>query len=83
MFKTVLCLLMAALFTPAGVWTLRAAFSVTDAPHVFVMLMFSGSLMILIGLAGLGGLYFRLRPEAPREEGGGADPPLNGEEEIP
>ncbi|MDR1039690.1 MAG: hypothetical protein LBR80_05875 [Deltaproteobacteria bacterium] len=74
MFKTALCLIMAVVFTPAGAWTLRAAYSLTEGPQVFVMLVFSGCLMILIGLAGLGGLYFRWRPPAPPgdDAGGGA-----------
>jgi hypothetical protein len=74
MFKTVLCILMAAVFTPAGAWTLKAAFDITDGPHIFVMFIFSGSLMILVGLAGLGGLYFRLRPPAPSGEKDGGTP---------
>ncbi|MDR1081142.1 MAG: hypothetical protein LBQ79_09350 [Deltaproteobacteria bacterium] len=81
MSKAVLCLLMAVVFIPAGVWTLRTAFTLTEGPHVFVMLVFSGSLMILIGLAGLGGLYFRWRPPAPPEEDSGPIPAEDKEEE--
>ncbi|MDR2611833.1 MAG: hypothetical protein LBG06_02990 [Deltaproteobacteria bacterium] len=73
MFKTLLCLVMAVIFTPAGLWTLRAAFSMTDGPHIFVMFVFSGSLMILIGLAGLGGLYFRWRQPGPAGKGAVGD----------
>jgi putative effector of murein hydrolase LrgA (UPF0299 family) len=83
MFKAVLCLVMAVVFIPAGVWTLRTAFTMTDGPHVVVMLVFSGSLMILMGLAGLGGLYFRWRPPAPpggKEGEGGEAPPAEEEE---
>ncbi|MDR3154547.1 MAG: hypothetical protein LBW85_09855 [Deltaproteobacteria bacterium] len=80
MFKAVLCLVMALAFTPAGVWTLRTAFSLTEGPHVFAMLLFSGCLMILLGLAGLGGLYFRWRPPGgPGEKAAPAAP--EGEEE--
>lgn len=34
---------------------LRAAFAIDDQPHIFVMLVFSGSLSLLVGLAGLVG----------------------------
>ncbi|MDR1037621.1 MAG: hypothetical protein LBT40_13985 [Deltaproteobacteria bacterium] len=81
MTKAVLCLLMAVVFTPAGVWTLRTAFSLTEGPHVFVMLVFSGCLMILIGLAGVGGLYFRWRPPAQPEDGPGGSAPAEDKEE--
>ncbi len=43
---------VALLFTPAGIIVLRGAFG-TDQPHYFVMLVFSGSLTLLVGLVGL------------------------------
>jgi putative effector of murein hydrolase LrgA (UPF0299 family) len=50
---------MAVIFTPAGVFVVRASFYIENAPHIFVMYIFSGSLMILLGLAGVGGLLLR------------------------
>jgi hypothetical protein len=58
---------MAILFLPVGFWTTHGAFSLREAPHAFVMLIFSGSLMILVGLAGLVGLMARGRPR-PEED---------------
>ena len=58
-FRLILCAFMALFFTPLGVFVVYASFGVEDAPHVFVMLIFSGSLMILLGLAGIGGLVMR------------------------
>jgi len=40
----------AFIFTPAGAVVLRGAFGVSQ-PHLFVMLVFSGSLTLLLGLA--------------------------------
>jgi hypothetical protein len=45
----------ALFFTPAGIFVLRGAFSETQ-PHQFIMLVFSGSLTLLVGLAALIGL---------------------------
>ena len=50
---------MAVFFTPAGIAVVYASFSIEDAPHVFVMSVFSGTLMILIGVAGIGGVVLR------------------------
>ncbi|UQZ91105.1 hypothetical protein C4J81_18535 [Deltaproteobacteria bacterium Smac51] len=48
-----IALALAAVFlTPAGIWVLRGAFEQTQ-PHIFVMLVFSGSLTLLLGLVGL------------------------------
>ncbi|MDR2947435.1 MAG: hypothetical protein LBV79_11920 [Candidatus Adiutrix sp.] len=44
--------LIAAFFTPAGAWVLWGAFE-RNEPHIFVMLVFSGSLTLLLGLVGL------------------------------
>jgi hypothetical protein len=46
--------LAALVLTPVGAWTLRAAFGESQ-PHLFVMLVFSGSLTLLLGLTGLVG----------------------------
>jgi putative effector of murein hydrolase LrgA (UPF0299 family) len=72
---------MTLLFLPTGVWTIKGAFAIKEAPHVFVMLVFSASLMILVGLVGLVGLIARGRtasmedhefdPEKPVAPGGG------------
>ena len=43
----------ALVMTPAGVLVLRGAFGETAQPHLFVMLVFSGSLTLLLGLVGL------------------------------
>jgi uncharacterized membrane protein HdeD (DUF308 family) len=59
--------LMALLFLPAGVWTLARAFRVGDAPHDFAMMIFSGSLTLLVGLAGLVGLAAKGRAPADME----------------
>ncbi|MDR3135762.1 MAG: hypothetical protein LBU69_06695 [Deltaproteobacteria bacterium] len=48
------CLLV--IFLPLGIYTLRQAYQIKDSPHVFVMYIFSGTLMILLGLTGLLGL---------------------------
>jgi hypothetical protein len=47
---------MTLIFIPSGIWTLRFSFLIENAPHVFVLCIFSGSLMVLLGLVGLGGL---------------------------
>jgi hypothetical protein len=49
---------MLVAFTPAGVWTLMMAFTVNN-PQIFVMLVFSGSMMVLLGLTGALGAWFR------------------------
>ena len=59
--------LMILLFLPVGVWTLNGAFTLREAPHIFVMLIFSGSLMVLVGLAGVVGLVAKGRPPAAEE----------------
>jgi putative effector of murein hydrolase LrgA (UPF0299 family) len=56
---------MAVVFTPAGVWIIYASFTLENAPHIFVMFIFSGSLMILLGLAGIGGLILREKNPPP------------------
>ena len=43
----------ALVLTPAGALVLRGAFGETSQPHLFVMLVFSGSLTLLLGLVGL------------------------------
>jgi hypothetical protein len=43
-------------FLPCGLYTLYQAYRIDGNPHVFVMFIFSGSLMVLLGLVGLIGL---------------------------
>jgi hypothetical protein len=62
MKRLLLCALMGLVFTPIGILVLRAAFTVQE-PHIFVMFIFSGSLSLLIGLAGLAGLLMGLGPQ--------------------
>jgi putative effector of murein hydrolase LrgA (UPF0299 family) len=65
---------MALLFLPVGIWTLKGAFTLDEAPHAFVMLIFSASLTILVGLAGLVGLMAKGRK--PLEEDADAEKPV-------
>jgi hypothetical protein len=78
LFKFMLCLFMILVFTPLGVITLREAFRV-DNPQVFAMFIFSGSLMVLLGLTGALGAWFRRPGRKVLEEE--ADPAGGGEEE--
>ncbi|MDR1044141.1 MAG: hypothetical protein LBP33_03360 [Candidatus Adiutrix sp.] len=48
----IILLAAAIFFTPAGAMVLGGAFDV-DQPHLFVMLVFSGSLTLLLGLTAL------------------------------
>jgi hypothetical protein len=57
---------MALVFLPLGAYTLYAAFTLNN-PHVFVMVVFSGSLMALLGLTGAAGAWFG-RPGRKEEE---------------
>jgi hypothetical protein len=57
---------MVLVFTPLGVLTLHAAYSINN-PQVFVMVIFSGSLMVLLGLSGILGAWFG-RPGRKEEE---------------
>ena len=52
----IIMVIMILAFTPAGAFVLCGAFDGIDQPHLFVMLVFSGSLMLLLGLVGLIGL---------------------------
>jgi hypothetical protein len=65
MFRLIICVIMAVVFTPAGVFVLYASFDIQNAPHFFVMYIFSGSLMILLGLAGIGGIVLREKNPPP------------------
>lgn len=55
--------LMALAFTPGGAWVLRGAFGETAEPHAFVMLVFSGCLILLLGLVGLIGFVASFWPK--------------------
>ena len=80
------------LFLPLGIYTVRRAYWIEDSPHEFVMLIFSWTMMILLGLTGLVGLFVSTRPsrgpegstaegqrEADFEAGAGEDGILGGE----
>lgn len=56
--------LVGVFLTPAGVWVLWGAFQEPPGPHVFVMLVFSGSLTLLLGLVGLIGFVASFGPKA-------------------
>jgi putative effector of murein hydrolase LrgA (UPF0299 family) len=55
--KFIISLAMILIFTPLGVFTLITAYSINN-PQVFVMVIFSGSLMVLLGLTGMLGAWF-------------------------
>lgn len=59
--------LIAVVMVPVGCGVLWQSFTV-EQPHIFVMLIFSGSLTILVGLACLVGLVSSFWPPAPAEE---------------
>lgn len=50
-----------------GVNVLRLAFAQTS-PQIMVMLIFSGSLIFILGLVGFIALYFKIRPVEKIEE---------------
>jgi hypothetical protein len=60
--RFILSLLLCVVFLPAGIWTLSAAYALKE-PHYFVMFIFSGSLMVLLGLAGAVGLCVGKSPK--------------------
>ncbi|MDR2301459.1 MAG: hypothetical protein LBF38_05390 [Deltaproteobacteria bacterium] len=60
------------LFLPLGLYVVYRAYLIKEAPHEFVMLIFSGTLMILLGLTGLVGLFHgAVKVSAPSEDGEG------------
>lgn len=72
---------MALIFLPAGAWTLVRAYRLGDSPHSFAMMIFSGSLMLLVGMAGMVGMLAKGRIPAESEDDdeksaaeGGRDP---------
>jgi hypothetical protein len=52
---------MLVIFLPSGAYILWTAFSIEGSPHAFVMFIFSGSLMSLIGVCGFLGLVTKTR----------------------
>jgi hypothetical protein len=56
---------MALLFLPSGIYTLYHGMKIKEAPHFLAMMIFSGSLMVLLGLAGIIGLITPDRPKKP------------------
>jgi hypothetical protein len=64
MLKKLFFLVWALIFIPLGILVIKSSFDI-PSPHVFVMLIFSGSLMVLLGLTGIVGL---LAKDKPREE---------------
>ncbi|MDR1085084.1 MAG: hypothetical protein LBP22_09570 [Deltaproteobacteria bacterium] len=61
MLKKLLCLALAVIFIPLGILVIRNSFTLTS-PHLFVMSIFSGSLMILLGLTGVLGVLAGDKP---------------------
>ncbi|MDR1608558.1 MAG: hypothetical protein LBT38_09160 [Deltaproteobacteria bacterium] len=59
MLRKVIYVAMALIFLPFGYGVLEASFNLAS-PHIFVMFLFSGSLMILLGLTGIVGLIAEL-----------------------
>jgi putative effector of murein hydrolase LrgA (UPF0299 family) len=55
MLKRLTFLSAGLFFVPAGYFVVKSAFYL-NSPHIFVMSIFSGSLMILLGLTGFAGL---------------------------
>ncbi|MDR2352883.1 MAG: hypothetical protein LBF22_06915 [Deltaproteobacteria bacterium] len=53
-------------FLPAGGIIIYSAFSLNQ-PHYFVMLIFSGSLMLLLGFSGVLGLLWKKPPNDNQE----------------
>jgi hypothetical protein len=56
-------------FLPLGLYTVNQAYKIEDNPQVFVMFIFSGTLMILLGLTGVIGLCpIKIKTTEPPEE---------------
>jgi putative effector of murein hydrolase LrgA (UPF0299 family) len=53
--RIILFVVMALIFVPFGYWVIKSAFNL-ESPHIFVMFLFSGSLMTLLGLTAIVGL---------------------------
>ncbi|MDR1486451.1 MAG: hypothetical protein LBT62_00425 [Deltaproteobacteria bacterium] len=66
-FRRILSAIMMVIFLPFGFYILWIAFEIDGSPHVFVMFIFSGSLMSLIGVAGLLGLISKI-PNTQQEQ---------------
>ncbi|MDR1297856.1 MAG: hypothetical protein LBO05_10910 [Deltaproteobacteria bacterium] len=62
---------MLLVFLPLGVYTFVWSYKEVHEPHISVMLLFSGSLMTLIGLVGVLGVWPSRAAKNP--SGGGAD----------
>jgi putative effector of murein hydrolase LrgA (UPF0299 family) len=62
MFRKIALFFTALLFLPLGFMVVKSSFYL-NSPHFFVMSIFSGSLMILLGLTGIVGLVVKLEPE--------------------
>ncbi|MDR2387477.1 MAG: hypothetical protein LBE80_07850 [Deltaproteobacteria bacterium] len=57
-------------FLPLGIYVVYRAYLIEEAPHEFVMLIFSGTLMILLGLTGFVGLFHgAIKSPGPLEDG--------------
>jgi type IV secretory pathway TrbL component len=55
MLRKLLWAVCVLIFLPSGLYVLYRSFDLTS-PHIFVMMIFSGSLMVLLGLVFLVGL---------------------------
>jgi putative effector of murein hydrolase LrgA (UPF0299 family) len=78
MFRRILAGCLALIFLPTGVIIFKSAFSIHEAPHVFVMLIFSGSLTLLLGLCGALGLAIRSHKPIEKEQTDEKPPAASG-----
>jgi putative effector of murein hydrolase LrgA (UPF0299 family) len=66
MIRKLLFIISALIFVPFGFMVIKSAFYL-NSPHIFAMFLFSGSLMILLGLTGLVGLIVDLAKKSQKK----------------